>query len=68
MREVQRALPAGALAGDRAPPRPVYVPGNDFYSGDLVGMLGLPGRIREDDIAPLGKSPGGHDEPLREAR
>jgi hypothetical protein len=37
------------------PQRPAYVPGADYYSGDLIGMLGLPGRIREDDVAPLGK-------------
>jgi hypothetical protein len=55
MREVQRALPPGRLpevAGTRRPP---HVPGVDFYSGDLIGMLGLPGRVREDDVAPLGQ-------------
>ena len=35
--------------------RPPYTPGADFYSGDLVQMLGMPSRIREDDVAPLGK-------------
>ena len=55
MREVQRALPPGRLPGIVAAPRPAHVPGVDFYSGDLIGMLGLPGRVREDDVAPLGK-------------
>ncbi len=55
MRAVQRALPAGALAQIAPAPRPAYVPGVDFYSGDLIRMLGLPSRIREDDVAPLGK-------------
>ena len=55
MREVQRALPAQRLPAIVPPQRPPFVPGTDFYSGDLVGMLGLPGRIRENDVAPLGK-------------
>jgi len=55
MRAVQRTLPPGLLPTIAPPPRPVYVPGVDFYSGDLVQMLGLPSRIREDDVAPLGK-------------
>jgi hypothetical protein len=55
MRAVQRALPPGVLPSIAPPPRPIYVPGVDFYSGDLVQMLGLPSRIREDDVAPLGK-------------
>jgi alginate O-acetyltransferase complex protein AlgJ len=55
MREVQRALPAERLPGIAPAQRPAHVPGVDFYSGDLIGMLGLPGRIREDDVAPLGK-------------
>ena len=54
MREVQRALPLGLPEVARAP-RPSFVPGVDFYSGDLAIMLGLPRRIREDDVAPLGK-------------
>jgi hypothetical protein len=37
------------------PQQPAYVAGIDYYSGDLIHMLGLPGRIREDDVAPLGK-------------
>ena len=44
------SLPAIAPA-----PRPAYVPGVDFYSGDSSQMLGLPSRVREDDVAPLGK-------------
>ncbi len=55
MRDVQRLLPPGRLPAIVPPQRPPYVAGVDFYSGDLVGMLGLPGRIREDDVAPLGK-------------
>ena len=55
MREVQRALPPGRMPAVVPPQRPLYVPGVDHYSGDLVDMLGLPGRIREDDVAPLGK-------------
>jgi hypothetical protein len=35
--------------------RPAYVPGVDFYSGDLANMIGLSRWFREDDIAPLGK-------------
>jgi hypothetical protein len=34
---------------------PPYVPGVDFYSGDLTRMLGLPESLQEDDIAPLSK-------------
>jgi alginate O-acetyltransferase complex protein AlgJ len=55
MRAVQRALTVQRLPAIVPPQRPVYVPGVDYYSGDLTGMLGLPGRIREDDVAPLGK-------------
>jgi alginate O-acetyltransferase complex protein AlgJ len=55
MRDVQRALPPGRLPAIVPPRRPPYVPGVDYYSGDLIGMLGLPGRIREEDVAPLGK-------------
>ncbi len=54
MREVQRALPPGRMPQIVPAQRPAYVAGVDYYSGDLVGMLGLPGRIREDDVAPLG--------------
>jgi hypothetical protein len=55
MRDVQRLLPPGRVPAIVPPQRPPYVAGVDFYSGDLIGMLGLPGRIREDDVAPLGK-------------
>ena len=55
MREVQRVLPLGSLPEVARAPRPSFVPGVDFYSGDLAIMLGLPRRIREDDVAPLGK-------------
>jgi hypothetical protein len=55
MRAVQQALPAGRLAAIAPAARPPYTPGTDFYSGDLLRMLGLPSRVREDDVAPLGK-------------
>ena len=55
MREVQRTLPPDRLPGIVPPQRPAYIPGVDFYSGDLIGMLGLPGHIREEDVAPLAK-------------
>jgi len=55
MRAAQHALPAGALASIAPAPRPAYVAGVDSFSGDLGQMLGLPGRVREDDVAPLGK-------------
>lgn len=55
MRAVAAALPAGALTAIAPVKRPAYVPGVDFYSGDLVQMLGLPSRMREDDVAPLRK-------------
>ncbi len=55
MRAIQNALPPGALPAIAPAPRPAFVPGVDHYSGDLVTMLGLPSRIREDDVAPLGK-------------
>ena len=35
--------------------RPPYLPGVDFYSGDLTRMLGLPAWLEEDDIAPFSK-------------
>ncbi|MFO1397514.1 MAG: hypothetical protein U1F48_10685 [Burkholderiales bacterium] len=54
MRAVQAALGAKLPAIVPAA-RPPYTPGVDYYSGDLIQMLGLPGRIREDDVAPLGK-------------
>jgi hypothetical protein len=55
MREVARALPPGRLPGVVPAPQPPYVAGKDYYSGDLVTMLGLARWIREDDVAPLGK-------------
>jgi alginate O-acetyltransferase complex protein AlgJ len=55
MQEVRRALPPGRMPSAVPPQRPAHVPGVDYFSGDLVHMLGLPGRIREDDVAPLGK-------------
>jgi alginate O-acetyltransferase complex protein AlgJ len=54
MPAVRDAL-AGRLAQIAPAPHPAFVPGTDFYSGDLIHMLGLPGRLREDDVAPLGK-------------
>ena len=55
MRAVQHALPPGALVRIAPAERPAFVPGVDFYSGDLGKMLGLPSHVREDDIAPLAK-------------
>ena len=55
MREAQRQLPANRMSTIVPAQRPTYNPGVDFYSGDLIGMLGMPGRIRETDVAPLGK-------------
>jgi hypothetical protein len=55
MRAATQLLPPARRAEIAAAPRPAYVPGVDFYSGDLVHMLGLPSRVREDDVAPLGK-------------
>ncbi|MFO1304205.1 MAG: hypothetical protein U1F54_10760 [Burkholderiales bacterium] len=54
MRAVQKAL--GPKLAEIAPAkRPPYAAGVDFYSGDLLQMLGMPSRVREDDVAPLGK-------------
>ena len=55
MRTVQKALPADKLPVIAPAVRPSYTPGVDFYSGDLLRMLGLPRHVREDDVAPLGK-------------
>src|SRR6185436_13342117 len=49
MRAVQQALAPGALPTIAPAPRPVYVPGVDYYSGDLVQMLGLPSRLVRED-------------------
>ena len=51
-RRLEHALPGFHSV---APERPPYVPGVDYYSGDLARMLGLTRRFREDDIAPLAK-------------
>ena len=55
MRAVQHALSAKTSPGFVPAPRPAHTPGVDYYSGDLTVMLGLPGKIREDDVAPLAK-------------
>jgi hypothetical protein len=55
MREVQRALPPGKLAGIAPPLMPVYVPGADVYAGDLARQVGFPPRYREPDFAPFAK-------------
>lgn len=55
MHAVRDVLPPQALPTLATPPRPAYTPGVDYYSGDLIRMLGMPSRIREDDVAPLGK-------------
>lgn len=54
MRAVQARL-GGKLPEVAPARRPAYTPGADFYSGDLLQMLGMPSRVREDDLAPLGK-------------
>ena len=54
MREVRKAIP-DKLSSIAPVKRPPYTPGADFYSGDLLQMLGMPSRVREDDVAPLGK-------------
>ena len=52
MSKVALALPGLTVAPVT---RPAYVPGVDYYSGDLAQMLGLQRQFRETDIAPLGK-------------
>jgi alginate O-acetyltransferase complex protein AlgJ len=52
MARVERLLPGLVVAPVTRPP---YVPGVDYYSGDLAQMLGLQRQFREADIAPLGK-------------
>jgi alginate O-acetyltransferase complex protein AlgJ len=52
MTQVAKALPGLIVAPVTRPP---YVPGADYYSGDLAQMLGLPRQFRETDIAPLAK-------------
>jgi alginate O-acetyltransferase complex protein AlgJ len=61
MRAVQQALPTGALPVIAPAPQPQFVRGVDFFSGDLGQMLGLPSRVREDDVAPLAKVLGSAD-------
>jgi alginate O-acetyltransferase complex protein AlgJ len=55
VREIPRVLPPGRPFAPAPPFRPTYVPGEDFYSGDLAQMLGVPRLLREDDVAPLAK-------------
>lgn len=52
MREAMRLVPGLNMA---SAPRPPYVPGVDYYSGDLAQMLGLQKELREEDIAPWSK-------------
>lgn len=52
MTYVARVLPGLAVAPVTRPP---YVPGMDYYSGDLAQMLGLQRQFRETDVAPLRK-------------
>jgi hypothetical protein len=53
MRTVQSKL-GDKLAAIAPAKRPPYTRGVDYWSGDLLQMLGMP-RIKEDDVAPLGK-------------
>jgi alginate O-acetyltransferase complex protein AlgJ len=55
MRALQRALPDGRLRTIASPVRPAYVPGADWYWGDLARMVGVPFFYREPDYAPLAK-------------
>ena len=55
MREVQRALPPNRLPMIVPAELPEYVPGVDFYRGDLARFIGYPPRVQEPDYAPLGK-------------
>jgi alginate O-acetyltransferase complex protein AlgJ len=55
MRALQDALPDGRLQAIAAPQRPVYIPGVDWYWGDLARMVGVPYFYREPDYAPLAK-------------
>jgi alginate O-acetyltransferase complex protein AlgJ len=52
MSKVEQALPGLTIAPVTRPP---YVPGEDYYSGDLAQMMGLQRQFRESDIAPLAK-------------
>jgi alginate O-acetyltransferase complex protein AlgJ len=53
MRAVQKALPE-KLTSVAPVKRPAHAVG-DIYRGDLLLMLGMPARVGEDDVAPLGK-------------
>jgi len=55
MRTVQQVLPRGALPTIAPAPLPPSVAGVDWYHGDLGQMLGVPGLVREDDVAPFAK-------------
>jgi hypothetical protein len=55
MQEMKRTLPEGRLQTIAAPVRPAYVPGVDWYWGDLARMLGVPYFYREPDYAPFAK-------------
>jgi hypothetical protein len=55
MRALQGALPEERLQAIAAPVRPAYVPGVDWYWGDLARMVGVPYLFREPDYAPLAK-------------
>ncbi|HSS70665.1 MAG TPA: hypothetical protein VLQ46_08435 [Casimicrobiaceae bacterium] len=55
MRVLQAELPDGRLHEMAAPARPAYVPGVDWYWGDLARMVGVPYFYREPDYAPLAK-------------
>jgi alginate O-acetyltransferase complex protein AlgJ len=52
MYKVVQALPEITVAPVTRPP---YVPGVDYYSGDLAQMLGLQRQLRETDITPRAK-------------
>ena len=53
MDALEKASPRVPPAAPVAYPR--YVPGVDFYAGDLAQMTGDPDYFRENDYAPLGK-------------
>jgi len=54
MRKVQELLP-GRIPSIAPPVRPSYVPGRDFYWGDLARVMGIPFRYLETDYLPLGR-------------
>ena len=53
--QIAQALPKGTNFVAAPAFRPRFDLGQDFYSGDLAYMLGLPRFFREDDVAPLRK-------------